>query len=950
MAEKGSPLATIFAEIDLDSSKFTRAQQQILKDASVVALDVEKNYQTLGIKSAAHFDLLRARAENAYMGILHSSQSTAADIIRAEEAKNSKMKALYTEQFGSQTTLLDKLKGHWMATSAAIASFTAIAYKGMEYMSEGAKAMQTEQAFANVAKAVNVNAEAMIADLKRLTGNTVDDSDLMQKAMKGMSAGMSPDAILQLAEVSRLAARRMGTDVGEAYGSIVDAVETMRTKALRAYGLITKDQQAIIESAKSAGIEVDMLRVVMENYQGQLEKMGPVEQNELEKMQARAATVKNIREEMGKFFVMLKTDSEDAAVGLWKVFKNIPNMFVSPQTAYERGLFATEGGQYEAGPFGGAGGKSVTNYMSDLAKKAEAQKMIPILNAFASWEVQVKNLNPELAKTATEIAKIEDEAAGWVAKGVSEKRVNALAEEAKGYIYLRDEMNQTKEVAAVNMKMQEQEAKDRQTFSKVIAQLTADHETDYIRSLRKINDASADNAKVIYESWYKGIISNEQYEEAIQRNTENTSKFIERAMAERTLKVASETAAMFEGIRGQEGALYEFEVAKAAARAQKYIADTKDVAGATIYLEHATTTAWIKMGKSGDDFFAGVTAGYRQLQREQLRWGEAGYQVMVDTSKNMSGAFSDIFYDGMKGELSSLADYWENFWNSMLRSFANIMGQMAAQWVLFGQVARSNSSGGGWGSMGAGNGNGGGGLMGMVQNAFGWIGGNGGMNSEYADYLASLSNSEAGAWGYEGGTTGSSIMGAWGQGGSSSMMGSWGPWAALPMMAYNMAKGLFSLVGVNDPVEMMWDWGGAIGDFFWGGIGDTGIGLHLGDAVDAIGDVFDWHTGKASGQHYGTRHPMPVPAAAFYSAPAFGAGKSGEFPAFVRDDEWILTPSHVGKLADEIAGRIGGAFSIGNLQVFLDGQEVTGRMKVVADGVVVERNKRKNLNPVDRVY
>ena len=64
--------------------------------------------------------------------------------------------------------------------------------EGMELITLGAKAMQAEEAFRNTAAAYHVDADAMLAHLQRLTAGTVDNADLMQKAMKGMSAGLQP--------------------------------------------------------------------------------------------------------------------------------------------------------------------------------------------------------------------------------------------------------------------------------------------------------------------------------------------------------------------------------------------------------------------------------------------------------------------------------------------------------------------------------------------------------------------------------------------------------------------------------------------------------------------------------------------------------------------------------------------------------------------------------------
>ena len=57
----------------------------------------------------------------------------------------------------------------------------------------------------------------------------------------------------------------------------------------------------------------------------------------------------------------------------------------------------------------------------------------------------------------------------------------------------------------------------------------------------------------------------------------------------------------------------------------------------------------------------------------------------------MRDTFSDIFFDGMKGELKSLGDYWTAFSTAVKRQIAD----MAASWVMSGLFGKSKDGGGG---------------------------------------------------------------------------------------------------------------------------------------------------------------------------------------------------------------------------------------------------------------
>ena len=120
MAGKGKPIGTLFVELDLDGSSYTKKQKEILQGAKVTALDVEKNWRTIGSSSDKMYDAMRQNILNAYNQIANSAKSSAQEIIRAEEAKNAKLKQINEQQYGHQASTIEKTKSSWMAASAAI--------------------------------------------------------------------------------------------------------------------------------------------------------------------------------------------------------------------------------------------------------------------------------------------------------------------------------------------------------------------------------------------------------------------------------------------------------------------------------------------------------------------------------------------------------------------------------------------------------------------------------------------------------------------------------------------------------------------------------------------------------------------------------------------------------------------------------------------------------------
>src|SRR5574341_294048 len=103
-------LGTVFVEIQIDRSKFSRSLQQLEREAISSSLQIEDNFKRLGIKSSYEFDLMRQKAVNAYEAIKHSAQATANDILRAEQAKSQQFARINEEQFGKQQAWFERLK------------------------------------------------------------------------------------------------------------------------------------------------------------------------------------------------------------------------------------------------------------------------------------------------------------------------------------------------------------------------------------------------------------------------------------------------------------------------------------------------------------------------------------------------------------------------------------------------------------------------------------------------------------------------------------------------------------------------------------------------------------------------------------------------------------------------------------------------------------------------
>jgi hypothetical protein len=347
--------------------------------------------------------------------VISSDGSAAIQEIRRIQQESKNME-------GTTGTVASQLKAHWFAISAAIGTAMIGISQAMDMAKLGAKALQSELAFENVARSMNINASKWIEDLKRVTNNTIDDSDLMRQAMKGVSGGLSGDQMVRIAEIARTSARRMGVDVGEAYGRIADAVEIARTKQLLAFGLITKGQMEVMDKAKAAGMAVDAFTVISLNAAIQQEKMGKSTENAAEQFQKHAAAMQQMREEIGKVLLEIKTFVESSVIMRWWQFWVAIGEVISTGTegAKRRGQIAVMSEAYMPGPYSGVKEEAGTakkdpkKELDDLMAKYKAAgasgDMASINKAQADWEKTVAMLNPALSEEAKKIGELEAKA------------------------------------------------------------------------------------------------------------------------------------------------------------------------------------------------------------------------------------------------------------------------------------------------------------------------------------------------------------------------------------------------------------------------------------------------------------------------------------------------------------------------------------------------------------
>jgi len=234
------------------------------------------------------------------------------------------------------------------------------------------------------------------------------------------------------------------------------------------------------------------------------------------------------------------------------------------------------------------------------------------------------------------------------------------------------------------------------------AKALADREEKAAAEKKAREEETAKELKKIDESRLKDQIKNleeqENYEyeaqqafihgdiEAAQKVLENQKKSAkERSDALRD---------MYEDLKDQDGTYYDLQKQNLEQRAKDYAELTGDIAGSERWLTNELEKLDIEKGKNSNSFFEGMSAKYKELERDGITWGQVGYKT-VDTFVTSATTRLTDFFDPFSENFGNLSTLAEGVFQDILRMWIQMLAEMIAKWIasgileLFGGLANT---------------------------------------------------------------------------------------------------------------------------------------------------------------------------------------------------------------------------------------------------------------------
>jgi|GEM_PF-1952648 len=568
-----------------------------------------------------------------------------------------------------------KLKGLFSFTIAGVGLYQ-MASIGKDLAEMGARAQQTEESYRLMAESVGINAEKTYQAMKSASKGIMDDSDVMQKAAKGIAQGLEGKELIAIASGARYAARLAGEDVKTAYETITDAIANQMPRALKRYGLVTKQEMDLLNKAIAAGVEdIKLADIALANLSIQTGRFGSEAETAYESMQRLRAAWNNFKEEAGKGLVAVidvvyRFMQQGAAAGI----KGEADLYgtgspwYSGQPSY-RGKITAERpyDPYSEGNLLRAEAErdkfwAVEKMKTAIAEK-EGQKRVEQL---AKLNDRIDDLWARSTLTAEEQA--YRQAAVWEDEGASRYRIERWLTAELEKIRDNDEAKRLERLGKI------EQAEREHAWS--IAEIWADASArDVIQRLGFRKTMLADQESL-------GLIG---ASDRLVQEFDLTRKILEAEEGRLRVLITKRSQDVTEDdLRGQREIL-------------KLALEHREISKQLLEVEEMRI---LRMKEFSGSFSEGLDAGARKYFSEIEGSFRRGRTLSEQTARGMEQAFSDGFFAAFTGQVDSLEDVWLSFCHSMARAWSDTLAQMMME-----SLKGSAGGGGGLGSIFGGMGN-----------------------------------------------------------------------------------------------------------------------------------------------------------------------------------------------------------------------------------------------------
>jgi tape measure domain-containing protein len=644
------------------------------------------------VKSSAEFDLMRQKITNSYEMIKNSSQATANDIVRAEQAKNNQLNSINEQQFGKQKTFLSDAKENWKAYTASIiaAGYAAKemidASLKMEQITSSLKAVTGSSQGAAVAfdyvrsesQRLGLNLESTglaYAKFAAATKNTTLEGEGARKVFSGVSEavtalklpGESANGIFlalsQMMSKGKISAEELSGQLGERLPGAVkltadamglttqELLKQMQEGKLMSADVLPKLAEQLHKTYGSAAVEA------AEGGQAAINRMN----NAMFETKATVGdAIMPVFADMAKGISLL-APYITAFVGGLKMTSVELFGFVDKASTIAVSIFS-------GAIFGSGGFDKLKKDLSDIddVVKDSKEQIYKDIDKVATAQEKAGEANMQSMKAQAAASKntsntiTAEEKRAATARETATKQLTEAIRKANVDI---DQINKTtfeKEMARI-----ESEEKEwlRKTQNDV---LVAEWKAD------QISIANQKQEDETFKMWRK---ASEDAEAAMKAEADMGVK-----MTDDTIKRGDERRKaeieIYKDLRGYETENYNATLELIKKKETDLRALGVSEIAISAWVTEETRKAELKKAEYSDSFFEGVRAGLADITAKQTSWGKVGIDTVKSFSDNASKTMGSVFFDAYKGQLKSSTEYFTAFSDALVKTFTDALAKM----------------------------------------------------------------------------------------------------------------------------------------------------------------------------------------------------------------------------------------------------------------------------------
>ncbi|OPY78294.1 MAG: hypothetical protein A4E65_02317 [Syntrophorhabdus sp. PtaU1.Bin153] len=358
----------------------------------------------------------------------------------------------------------------------------------------------------------------------------------------------------------------------------------------------------------------------------------------------------------------------------------------------------------------------------DAAKKQKAaadqyaNTLRQITDETTRWQNKISEMNPALERQDSEILKLTNDAEELI-KRIQEQGAKAKVDVTPFISSVRQSLETGKEYIG-----EKERLKYHEEYLKMVSEEADFASTENERAINKIIAQEEEKLMRLADIWASGAITDEEADWLESRIHRTARAAEDERDIETARKIADINYNLVKDIRGLQDWAYGLRIEQIEAQADVYRKEGAEEIAIEQWKQDQILQAQIAAAVASNDARAGEWAAYQDLQREMVTTAEVAYGGIKNLHSGMKEGFASLF-SGLREESFSWSDWFQDFTNRILSYWDNMLAEMLANWIMFGQATSGSGSSGGTNWLGI-----------AMSAASAWFGGGSGAGSQFGNY------------------------------------------------------------------------------------------------------------------------------------------------------------------------------------------------------------------------